>query len=348
MSTIFTILIALLIFCFLIFIHEFGHFIVAKLCKIKVNEFALGMGPTLFKFKKKETLYSLKLFPVGGYCAMEGEDEESSDENAFNNKSVWKRILVVIAGAFMNILLGLILVFVSVVATPAQNGFPSTVIDHFKESPVSDTYLKKGDKIIKINNQSVYIANDINFAFSRNIKGEPMDITVIRNGEKLVIKDVEFPKLNTENGYSMYYPDFKVERLDKSIVNVFKQTAFQTRSYIALVYGSLGDLLTGKLGIKDISGPVGITTAIGSAVQSSDIFSNLIFLITLITINLGIFNLLPFPALDGGRLVFLIIEGIRRKPINRKYEAYIHFAGLMILFGLIIVVTFKDIFSFFG
>ena len=347
MSSVFSILISLLIFCFLIFIHEFGHFIVAKLCKIKVNEFALGMGPTIFKFQKNETLYSLRLLPIGGYCAMEGEDEESSDVNAFNNKSVWKRILVVVAGAFMNILLGIILVFVSVVSTPDQQGFPSTIIAEFKENSVSDSFLQKGDVITKINNQKIYIANDIEFAFSRNIKGEPMEITVLRNNEKIILKNVQFPKANTENGYSMFYPDFKVERTDKNLLNISKQTIFQTRSYISLVYGSFIDLISGKLSINDISGPVGITSAIGSAVQSNNIFSNLIFLVTLITINLGIFNLLPFPALDGGRLVFLIIEGIFRKPINRKYEAYIHFAGLIFLFGIIIIVTFKDIFLFF-
>lgn len=347
MSTFFTIVISLLIFCFLILIHEFGHFIVAKVCKIKVNEFSIGMGPSLFKFKKGETLYSLRLFPIGGYCAMEGEDEDSNDKNAFNNKSVWKRMLVVVAGAFMNFLLGFVLIFTTVLSTPSEVGFLSTTVDHFKEEAVSDSYLQKGDKIVKINKQSIYNSKDIEFAFNRNIKGEPMDITVLRNGEKLVLKNVEFPKITIDSAHSMYYPDFKVERISKNFSNVFKQTIFQTRSYIAMVYGSLADLFTGKVGINDLTGPVGITTAIGSAVKSQNSLANLSFLITLITINLGIFNLLPFPALDGGKFVLLIIEGIRRKPINRKYEEYITIAGFVILFGLIIVVTFNDIFSFF-
>lgn len=347
MSTVFIILISLLIFCFLILIHEFGHFIVAKLCKIKVNEFSIGMGPSLFKFQKGETLYSLRLFPIGGYCAMEGEDEDSNDENAFNNKSVWKRALVVVAGAFMNVLLGFIIILTTVLATPSEVGFPSTTVAHFKEECVSDSYLQQGDKIIKINKQSIYNSKDIEFAFNRNIKGEPMDITVLRNGEKLVLKDVEFPKITLDNGNSMYYPDFKVERLNKTFSNVFKQTIFQTRSYIAIVYGSVADIFAGKVGIKDFTGPVGITTAIGSAVDSQNALANLSVLITLITINLGVFNLLPFPALDGGRLIFLIIEAIRRKPINRKYEEYINVAGFIILLGLIIVITFNDIFSFF-
>lgn len=332
-------------FLLLIFFHEFGHFSFAKLFGVKVNEFSIGMGPKLWQSKKTETKYSLRLIPFGGYCAMEGEDQESEDPRAFNNAKVYKRIVIVAAGAVVNIILGFVIIMIT--ALPGE-ALSSTTVAKFDENAVTSQYgLQVGDKITSINGSPVFVDTDISFNMMRD-DDAVIDVGVERNGEDIILEDVHFPVTEIEG---QNYPaiDFWVLGVEKNPITVIQYSGLKTISVVRLVWASLLDLVTGRVGLESVSGPVGTVSAIGDAASSAitggsaDQILSFLFLIALITINLGVFNLLPIPGLDGARLVFLIIEAIRRKPINPKYEGYVHFAGLAALVLLIIVVTFSDI-----
>ena len=342
------IIIAILVFGVIIAIHEFGHFFVAKSCGVKVNEFALGMGPKILSWGKGETKYSLRLLPVGGYCSMEGEDDSSDDDRAFRKKKVWQRILIVSAGAIMNIFLGYILL---IGITASQSTIITTQVAQFAENAVSEqTGLQVGDKIISVNGKKVYSDMDLSYQFQVDEDGI-FDMTVVRNGEKVNLEGVTFEKI-TENGESRLKIDFYVEAAEKNIGSVISYATGKTVSVARMTWMTLGDMLSGKYKINDLSGPVGIVGAIGDAVESGDsikeALQNVLSLAVFITINVGIFNLLPLPALDGGRLVFLIIEGIRRKPIKAEYEGMVHFVGLALLLLLVLVVSFNDIMKIFS
>lgn len=330
---------AIALFIILIVIHEFGHFLAAKLLGVRVNEFAVGFGPTLFSKTKGETKYSLKLVPLGGFCAMEGEDEKSDDRKAFCNKKPWRRFLIVVMGATFNLLLGLIIVAVTLAP---QKAFLSTVVGKFDENASSAVSgLQIDDKIVGVDGRKIFSTIDLGYAFT-NVKDGKIDITVIRNGEKTELKNVEFAS-ETQDGISYLTVDFSVYGIKKTPLNYIKATFNTALSYCAVVWRSLVDLLSGKYGISAVSGPVGVTAAIGS-VAKQNLF-DLLPIMALITINLGIFNLLPLPALDGGRLLFILIEMIFRKPVPQKYEAAIHAAGFFILIGFMVLVTAKDIIS---
>ena len=340
------IIIAVLLFGFIIFIHEFGHFIMAKLSKIRVNEFAIGMGPTIVKFQKGETKYALRLFPIGGYCAMEGEDEESDDEAAFGNKPVWKRILVVVMGAVMNIILGIALMMILL---GQQNGFASTTIADFADNASSQaTGLQVGDQITSINGYAIWSSPDMSFALATD-KDAVVDMDVIRNGQKITLNDVTFDTVENENGTHSTVIDFIVVGIPKTFGSLITESFNQTVSMVRMVWASLAGLITGQFGFGDLSGPVGVATAItqvaseGLKTNFLAAVNNIIYIMVVITVNLGVVNLLPLPALDGGRLVFLIIEGIRRKPVPAKYEGWIHAAGFVLLILLMVVVTFSDV-----
>ena len=334
------ILYTILIFGFLIFIHELGHFTVAKLSKIKVNEFSIGMGPALIKKKGKETIYSLRLLPIGGYVKMEGEDEESEEEGSFSKKPVLIRIAVVVAGAFMNILLGFIVTAILVFSSPQ---LPSTTVAEFNDGAVSSSYgLEVGDSIIEVNGKKINIYMDMSAAFSRTYGSDSVNITVLRNGEEIELTGVKFETYEVAEGMYSIYPDFKVYAKEKTFLNTVHETFFRTISFVTLTYESFGDLITGRASIQYLSGPVGTSEVIAEAARSG--WDSILYLIALITINLGVVNMLPLPALDGGRFVFLLIELIRGKPINQKYESVIHLIGLALLLLLMIVITFKDIF----
>lgn len=334
-------LVAILTFVVLIIIHEFGHFIVAKLCGVRVNEFAVGFGPKLFKRRFGETVYAVNLVPLGGYCAMEGEDEESDDSRAFCNKGPVKRFLIVVAGAVFNLILGLILV--SVILIPGK-AFASNTIAEFGENATSaESGLMVGDTILKVDGRRIYTTYDLSYAFTGVDDGK-VDLLVKRNGEKVELKDVAFATEKADD-VTFLTVDFKVQGVKKTFLNYVEYTFKTALSYSRVVIFSLVDLITGKYGISAVSGPVGITAAIGSAAKVN-IF-NILPIMALITINLGIFNLLPLPALDGGRLLFIIAEMIFRRPIAKKYEGYIHAAGLIILLGLMLLVTLKDIITLF-
>ena len=339
------IIVAILVFGIIIAIHEFGHFIVAKRCGIKVNEFAIGMGPAIFKRQKGETLYSLRLFPIGGFCAMEGEDESSNDERSFGNKSIPKKIAVLVAGAVMNILLGFILVVLMI--SMSGTILTSRVASFTDSAASSQSGLQVDDEIVKINNMHIFDTNDLLYQLQTDTDGE-VSMLVRRNGEKVQLPAVKFNiRPATDDTKQQISIDFKVKAEKINFFTVIKASFNKTISIGRLIWISLVDLLQGKYGFNDLSGPVGIVGAIGSAITVSeslmDKFLNLISLASFITINVGIFNLLPLPALDGGRIFCRIIEAVIRRPIKPQVEQVIHFAGLAALMLLMVVVTFNDV-----
>ncbi len=330
-------LLAVLVLFAVIIIHEFGHFITAKLCGIRVNEFAVGFGPRLLHKKIGETEYAWRLIPFGGFCAMEGEDEESDDPRAFGNQKAWRRLLVVLAGAVFNLLLGFIL---AVCIVLPQERFATTQVAQFDEDAVSvKSGLQVGDVIVSANGRSVFTTYDLSYLLSTDEDGA-LDFVVEREGEEIELNAVQFD-LTEEDGQRHIRLDFLVFGEERSFGSVVKNSFLTTLSYGRVVYMSFLDLLGGRLGLNDMSGPVGITAAIGDAARQS--LKNVLSIACLITVNLGIFNLFPLPALDGGRAVFLLLEMIRRKPVPAKYEGWIHAAGFALLLFLLVLISFKDI-----
>ena len=338
------IIIGVLLFELIVLIHEGGHFVAAKLSGVKVNEFALGMGPKIFSFTKGETKYSLRLLPIGGYCSMEGEDEESDNPRAFGNKPVWKRIIIVAAGAVMNIILGLLMTLTMVLQQPY---YASTTVSVFDENAVTSDYIQVGDKLEEIDGYPIWNSMDIAFALGTCKNYEP-NIKVNRNGQSIDLGNVPLYTYDN-NGKTTIARDFYVEPVDKNFLSVCGETIGQTVSTVRMVYASLVGLVTGKFGFNEMSGPVGvasaITTVASQGLESSflDAFNNILYVMMILTINLGIFNLLPVPALDGGRLLFLLIELVRRKPVPQKYEGVIHGIGFALLMVFMLAVTFNDI-----
>ena len=338
------VLMAILFFGLIIGIHELGHFLSAKMFGVKVNEFALGMGPAIFKRQKGETKYALRLLPIGGFVSMEGEDDASEDERAFCNKKWWKKFIIVAAGAIMNLILGFIFV---AILTSMDNLIGTTQIHSFYDNATSVQYgLEAGDTIKKINGTNIYSSRDISYALQRDEDGI-YDFVVERNGEKTEIKDVHFETKPAENGHNTIIFDFIIVGVEKTPINVLTTAFKDTVSTARLVWLTLFDLVTGHYGINDLSGPVGTVSIIAEttseAVASGAGFDMIIYIMALISINVGVFNLLPIPALDGGRLFFIIIEAIRKKPVPSKYEGYIHAAGMVLLMLLMLIITFNDI-----
>lgn len=329
------IVLSILFFELIILVHEGGHFAAAKLMKIKVNEFSVGMGPKLFQFGKNETKYTLRLIPFGGYCTMEGEDSESSDENSFENKNVLQRIFVVVAGALMNLVMGLVIIGIMV---SSQNLIGLPIVADFDENSVSSQVLMKDDRIKAIDGMRVYTATDVYTGLSRSPDGE-VNFTVVRNG---VQQDISVPfDMTEEQGHNFINADFFLYGREKTFSGVIKETFAQFVSFCRIVFLSLHDLLAGRYGISDLSGPVGAVSAVSSAFKTS--LNGTLRISALLTVNIGLFNLFPFPALDGWRLFSLIFEGIFKKRINKKAEWAINSAGLVLLLGLMCIVTFSDI-----
>lgn len=326
------IIFAILIFGFLIFVHELGHFLTAKKFGVKIHEFSLGMGPAIFKKQKGEVLYSVRALPVGGYVKMEGEDGESDDERSFGKLPALKKIVVLFAGAFMNFVSGF-LFFIIIYAFAGGVAVPQIgeVIDG---SPAQQAGIEVGDKILAVNGSAVHIQSDVTFSLFLSGDKE-VDVEVLRNGEKhtFLIK----PQLDEGRYIIGFYP--KVEKITpfNVIYNAFYNTFFVVR----VVFESLKMMISGQVGLAEMSGPVGIVGEIGRAAK--DGILQVLNFAALIAVNLGVMNLLPFPALDGGRILFAAIEGVRRKPIDPKIEGYIHAAGLILLFALMIAITFSDI-----
>ena len=332
------ILFAILFFGIIIALHEFGHFITAKLFKIKVNEFSIGMGPAIFKKKKKETKYSLRILPIGGFVALEGEDEVSDDPHAFGNAKAWKRFIVIAAGATLNIILGLLLVGVMLAAdgevpTNEVSGVSSQMLE-------SEHSVQVGDKIKEINGTKVYSARDLYYGFYRDSDGL-YDIVLERNGEK-----IEYTQIPVYYDAEQGVCDFIVGNKPVTFLNLFPGAVRETASMTKLIFLSLIDMVGGNYGLDELSGPVGtigIVADTASDALTSSNYSGIFFMLAFITVNIGLVNLLPLPALDGGRLFFIFIEVIFRKPVPKKFEAVVHAAGLVLLLGLMALITFNDI-----
>lgn len=337
------ILFALLFFGVIIMIHECGHFTCAKLFKVKVNEFSLGMGPALFKRKKGDTLYAVRLFPIGGYVAMEGEDTASEDAHAFNKKPVWQKMIIVVAGALMNLILGFILMVL--LLTTSTDLIGTNTIKEFYPDAVSSQYgLQAGDRFLEIDGHHVWSELDLSFLMSRNQDGV-FDFVVERDGEKVTLNDVHFAT-QEQDGVTLIQYDFIIIGEQPGFLNIVKNAFTQSASIVRMVWLSVFDLVTGRYGMSELAGPVGTVDIIADVTAqavSSGSLTNLLTIMAFITINVGVANLLPLPALDGGRFLFLTVEAIRRKPINPKYEGYVHAAGLALLLLLMVFVTYNDI-----
>ena len=344
--------IGVLLFGSIIFVHEFGHFFTAKLSGVRVHEFALGMGPRLFSFTRGETQYSLRLLPIGGYCAMEGEDEESDDPGAFGKCPVWQRMVIVAAGGIMNILLAVVMMLI---IDGQVDTYATTKVASFVEgSALEAAGVQAGDVITEINGYRIYTDQDLSFALSlaamdANEDRVVLDIEVRRGKETLRFEDTAVRAQKLEDGMYHILLDFYVKGQERTVWTLIEKSFADTVSTVRLVFESLIGLVTGQFGFNDMAGPVGTAQAVSqvasAGLQSSfgDAVNNILYMMLIISVNLGIVNLLPLPALDGGRLVFLLVELIFRKPVPPKYEGWVHAGGLVLLLGLMAVVTFNDI-----
>lgn len=339
-----SIIIAIIIFSIIILFHELGHFLLAKANGVKVNEFSLGLGPTLFGFTKGETKYSLKLLPFGGACMMEGEDETSDDKRAFGNKSVWARMSVVFAGPFFNF----IMAFIFAIVLVACVGYDKPQIAGVLEGYAADEAgMQEGDIILKLNSTNIHLYREVS-AYSLFNAGETVEVVYERDGEKYTTTLV--PKYDEESGRYLYGFLGNSQRTKAGIGEAISYAFYEVKYCIWSTIESLKMLVTGGASVNDLSGPVGIVKNIGDTYESSVstdgyyyAFLNMLNWTILLSANLGVMNLLPLPALDGGRLVFLIVEAIRRKKINPDKEGFVHFIGIALLMILMVVVMFNDI-----
>ena len=342
MTKLIYIIIAIVIFGLLIAIHELGHFLVAKASGVKVLEFSIGMGPQLWHREGKETKYSLRLFPIGGFCAMEGEDGESDDPRAFGNAAGWKKFLVLIAGPAANFLAGMLLILG---LFAASTGYVSTTLSGFVDGfPCpGETMLQAGDEIVSIDGSAVLLYSDISTLLNRG-NGKTHDIVVRRDGEKIVLNDLPLTPR-----------EYEVEGKKVTMYGLYfqsKEATFGSKDFVRMIWWSLEDLFTGAVGFSALSGPIGIVDAMGQMAESASgvrqAVDNLLYFAAFLAINLGVMNLLPIPALDGGRVFFLILNGLAallfRRRIPAKYEGYVHFGGLVLLLGLMVVVAFQDVY----
>lgn len=335
-NTIYPILIAILFFELIIIIHEGGHFVAARLMKIKVNEFSIGMGPKIFSFTKGATKYSLRWILFGGYCAMEGEDEDSEENGSFSKKSVGARLFVVAAGAVMNLILGF-LIIVCIVSSGDLIGTPT--VAKFDENAVSAASgLQAGDTIKSIDGMRVYTATDVETGLSRSPDGN-VQMVVERNGEDVSL-DVTFAMQEYE-GRQFINMDFWLLGKEKTVGGVLQSSCGMFVSYVRMIFLSVADLLSGRYGLSDLSGPVGTVSVVSTAVKTS--VTSMLRIMALLTVNVGLFNLFPIPALDGWRFFILLGEGIFKKKLPPKWEYAINAAGLVVLLGIMVIVTFSDV-----
>ena len=335
------IILAILAFGMLVIVHEFGHFITAKRGGVQVNEFWIGMGPTLLKKEHNGTLYCLKLLPFGGACVMEGEDEESASEHAFGKASLPRRMLIVAAGALMNFLVGFLIVLAVIQPNGPNGGYIVSTIDSVDPASTAAAAggLQAGDEILEVDGYNILMRSDFEIALARGAD-TTYEVVVRRDGEKITLPAVVLEAtIEGEDGRKMIGLTF-AEQPDS--IGMHINMAVRTSvNYARMVWASLGMLVTGQVGVDQLSGPVGVAEVMATTASYS--IAAFLQLVAFISINLGVMNLLPLPALDGGRLVFLILEGIRRKPVPAKYEGYIHAAGLMLLLALMVYVTGQDI-----
>ena len=354
--TILTIFFAILLFSVLIFVHELGHFVAAKLSGVQVNEFALFMGPAIYKKQVGETLYSIRCIPLGGYCAMEGEDGEGDVDNprSFQKAAWWKRLIILVAGAAMNFLFGILLF--AIIYMPVKTIAEPVIADFTDCAVIDDAGLQPGDRILKIDGEKVYVSSDFSMLLAVN-PSESHDLVIERNGEKLVLEDfplVPHAHVDEQGNEELHYGlSFQVVEptFGRKLAFVWENTVDTVRN----VRLSLQMLFTGKAGLSEMSGPVGIVDMMVDVASDSQsvwlAISNMLWFGAFIAVNLAIMNLLPIPALDGGRVVGLllttIVETIIRKKLDPKYEGYLHGAGMILLLALMAFILFKDIFMIF-
>ena len=339
-----TIIFAILIFSVIIFVHEFGHFITARMCGVTVHEFAIGMGPVLWKKQGKKTLYALRAIPVGGFCRLEGEDGDSDDPGSFSKRPPIQRIIILAAGAFMNLLLGFIVVLSLVLSSAAANGGIGTTVVDSVMPEASAQFLQPGDEIIAVGGNRVHIRRDLNFELQQN--GAAETTLTYRRGDTTHTDAFTPMETTYEDGSKGYLVGFHVQTEKPTVFSVLHESFFQTVWMGKLVVLSVRMLLTGQVGIRDMSGPVGVVSAMSTAAQSG--WMDFLFLAAFLAVNIGLMNLLPLPALDGGRILFVLVELIFRKPVPPEKEGLIHFIGFALLMVLIVYVSFQDIWKLFA
>lgn len=321
----------------MIFFHELGHFATAKWAGVKVNEFSIGMGPKIISKTFGETDYSLRLFPIGGFVAMEGEDDESEDERRFMACPVWKRIIITSAGAIMNLILGFAVVFV---LTCGQTLIGTTTVASFTEGASSAEFLEINDKILAVNGEKAGCDYDIVYSLIRDTDGV-VSMDILRGGEKIHLDEVVFDTQEI-GGTTSIVLDFSIYGEEPDIFGKIGYSFRWTWSLVKLVWHSLGDIISGEFGLSQLSGPIGVTETISDAVKTTN-YKSILLILAIVTVNLGVFNLLPLPALDGGRIFFMVIELFRGKPINQKVEGIVHTVGMALLMILMVIVAYNDI-----
>lgn len=338
------IIIAIIIFSVIILFHELGHFLLAKANGIQVNEFSLGLGPTIVGFTKGETKYSLKLLPFGGACMMEGEDDSSDNPKAFPNKSVWARISVVFAGPFFNFIMAFVFAFIIICCVGYDKPTISGVIEGYA---AEEAGLSAGDTILKMDNFKIHFYREVS-AYSMFHTGEAVNVTFLREGQKHTVTLT--PKYDEESGKYLYGIIGNSTYTKGNIFDSLLNAGYEVRYFIYTTLQSLKMLFSGGASVNDLSGPVGIVSTIGDVYEESVsndgyfyAFLNMLYFAVLLSANLGVMNLLPLPALDGGRLVFLIVEVIRRKRVDPEKEGYVNFIGIVLLMGLMVLIMFNDI-----
>jgi len=350
-----SVIFAILLFSLLIFVHELGHFVAAKLSGIQVNEFAIFMGPAIVKWQRGETLYSIRCIPFGGYCAMEGEDGDSDNNRAFSKAAWWKRLIVLVAGSAMNFIIGILILFIAF--SPAEQIIVPEIA-HMEEGCLlgGENGLQVGDRFLEVDGEKILVQSDFSMMLALN-GGDVHDLVVLRDGQRVELNDfvmakAEFP--NADGTTSLRYGfSFGIEDLD--FAGKVENTWAMAKDYVRITRLSLGMLFTGKAGVQDLSGPVGIVQQMSEAAEASEdaigAMMNLLNFGAMIAINLAVMNLLPIPALDGGRVACLLLttgaEKILGRKINPKFEAYLHAGGMILLLALMAIVMFKDIFVIF-
>lgn len=350
-----SVLFAILLFSLLIFVHELGHFVTAKMSGVQVNEFSMFMGPAIWKKQVGETLYSIRCIPIGGFCAMEGEDEDTENPRSFQKAAWWKRLIILAAGSTMNFLAGLLLLAITV--APAEQ-FVTPVVAQIEEGcALAGEYgIQVGDRIVELDGEKIYVQSDFSVILALN-PGDVHDLVLERNGEKVVLEKFtmekrEFPD---ENGGTTLRYGFSFSLEDATLFNkagYIWNTALDTVRTVRL---SLQMLFTGQAGLQDMTGPVGIVQVMSDTAAQSETtreaLMNLVSIGSFIAINLAVMNLLPIPALDGGRIVCLLlttaVEAVTKRKIDPKYEGYLHAVGMILLLLLMAVIMFKDIFTLF-
>lgn len=349
------ILAAILIFGLLIAVHEFGHFITAKLCGVRVNEFAIGMGPLIWQKEKGETLYSLRAFPVGGFCAMEGEDEDTGDERSFVRQGFFKKFLILAAGSLMNFLTGILILLV--LYSSAAAFMVDTVAGLAPEfERTGENGLMEGDRFYKVDGYRTYVSGDARLFL--NYADDTVDIEVVRDGRRILLEDVKKQTYTSMDGskYTGFGLYVGPEAVPATLGVKLQYTWYQAIDFVQMVWFSLAQLFSGGAGMEDMSGPVGIVstiTQVGQEAQESggilSAMRSVFYFGALLAVNLAVMNLLPIPALDGGRIFFLIIDAMAllvfKRTVPEKYQAIVNTAGFVILMGFMLLITFKDVFQ---